>query len=86
LLGFYGFTPIVQPSATNQFAVTSTAIVGPSATATTSTTPFGFSTSTQFNAMLGAVNSMVAVVNSLSVWQNQTRSDLVALGLQKGSI
>jgi hypothetical protein len=84
-VGFYGFTPVVQPSGTNQAAVTSTAITGPSNTASTSTTPFGFVTSTQFNAVLQAVNSMVGSVNSLLVWQNQTRTDLVALGLQKGS-
>jgi hypothetical protein len=85
LLGFFGATPIVQPVATNQAAVTSTAVTSASNTASTSTTPFGFTTSTQFNAVLQAVNSMVAVVNSLSVWQNQIRTDLVALGLIKGS-
>lgn len=86
LIGFWGATPIVQPSATNQGAVTSTAIVAPSNTASTSTTPFGFTTSTQFNALLGAVNSMVVSVNSLLISQNQSRTDLVALGLIKGSI
>lgn len=86
LIGFWGATPAVQPSATNQAAVTSTAITAPSNTASTSTTPFGFTTSTQFTALLTAVNSMVAVVNSLTVSQNQFRSDLVTLGLVKGSV
>lgn len=62
-VGFYGATPVAQQSATNQAAVASTAA--------TSTTPWGFSTSTQANAIVALVN--------------QLRADLVDLGLIKGS-
>lgn len=63
LVSFYGATPVVQPSGAAQGAA--------SATAATTTSPWGFSTSTQADAI-------VALVNKL-------RLDLVALGLIKGS-
>lgn len=62
-LGFYGTAPVTQPSGAGEAAVTTTAA--------TSTTPYGFSTVTQANAIVTLVN--------------QLRSDLVALGLIKGS-
>lgn len=61
--GFYGATPIVQPTSANEAAA--------SATAATTTSPWGFTTSTQANAIVTLVN--------------QLRADLVALGLIKGS-
>lgn len=62
-ISFYGFTPVVQPSGSGQAAVATTAA--------TSTSPWGFSTSTQANAVVTLVN--------------QVRADLVSLGLIKGS-
>lgn len=62
-IGFYGATPVVQPSGSSQAAV--------STTAATTTTPWGFTTSTQANAIVTLVNKM--------------RADLVTLGLIKGS-
>ncbi len=62
-VGFYGATPVVQPLGAGQAAV--------STTAATTTTPWGFTTSTQANAIVSLVNQM--------------RSDLVTLGLIKGS-
>lgn len=63
LIGFYGKTAVVQPSGAEQAAV--------STTAATTTTPWGFTTSTQANAIVSLVN--------------QIRADLVSLGLLKGS-
>lgn len=63
LWGFYGATPVVQPAATAQSAVTTTA--------STTTTPFGYTTSAQANGIVTLLN--------------QIRSDLVTLGLIKGS-
>jgi hypothetical protein len=63
LVGFFGATPVSQPKATNQAA--------PSATAATNGTPFGFTTSTQANALVNCVIEM--------------RAALVNLGLIKGS-
>jgi len=63
LVGFYGATPVVQPTSANEAAVTTTAA--------TTTSPWGFSTSTQANAIVTLVN--------------QLRADLVSLGLIKGA-
>jgi UDP-N-acetyl-D-mannosaminuronic acid transferase (WecB/TagA/CpsF family) len=62
-VGFYGKTPVIQPTSASQAAAASTA--------STSTNPFGFTTSTQANAVVTLVN--------------QLRSELVTLGLIKGS-
>jgi hypothetical protein len=61
-IGFYGATPIVQPTSAAQAAVVTTAA--------TSTTPFGFSEA--------QANAIVTLVNRL-------RTDLISLGLIKGS-
>jgi hypothetical protein len=63
LISFYGATPIVQPTSANEAAVATTGA--------TTTTPWGFTTSTQANAIVTLVNQM--------------RADLVALGLIKGA-
>jgi hypothetical protein len=65
-VGFYGTTPVVQPAATAQSAVATTAIT----------------TTAGDNAVVAA---LVARVEAMRVLQAQTRTDLVALGLQKGS-
>ena len=64
-LGFYGATPGTQPASSSQAAAASTAVVSISAT------QWGFSTSTQGNAVVTLVNRL--------------RADLVTLGLIKGS-
>ncbi len=74
LVGFYAATPIVQPTAASQSAITNsaggTAAAGTGLQALTST----------YNSTLIA-NSFATVV----VLVNQLRADLVALGLIKGS-
>lgn len=62
LQSFYGVTPVVQPSSAAQAALTLT-------TATTS--GFGFSTATAFNAFIAQLENI--------------RASLVLLGLLKGS-
>lgn len=64
-VGFYGVTNVAQPASSNQAAPTSTAVVSISAT------QWGFSTSTQGNAVLALLI--------------QIRADLVTLGLLKGA-
>lgn len=63
LVGFYGTTPVVQPSGSAQAAA--------GTTASTSSSPFGFATSTQADALINLVNAM--------------RSALVSVGIMKGS-
>lgn len=58
-LGFFGATPVAQPAATNQAAVASTAA------ASISATQWGFSTSTQANALVSLVTEIrTALVNT----------------------
>lgn len=64
-MGWYGATPVVQPSSSSQAATTSTAA------ASISATQWGFSTSTQADAIVTLVNRL--------------RADLVTLGIIKGS-
>lgn len=84
LLGFYGATAISQPTSADQAAVATTAITALVTTAATSNSPFGF-TSAQANAILAAVNSLITQGAALVVQGNRNRTDLVALGLVKGS-
>lgn len=62
-ISFYGVTPIVQRSGAAQAAV--------STTASTSTTPYGYATTTQADAVVTLLN--------------ECRATLVAYGLMKGS-
>lgn len=63
LVGFYGTTPVAQRTSGNQAAVATTIA--------TTTTPAGFSTLTQANAIVTLVNEL--------------RAAMVASGLIKGS-
>lgn len=74
LIAFYGKTPVVQPTSADQFAVTSTAL----SSTVTSTTPYGYASST-------VLQTMLTRVSSLSVFCAQLRADLVTLGIIKGS-
>lgn len=72
-IGFYGLaTPIVQPSATAQSAVATTALTTITDIVTTA-------------SLTGAFNSVVTRVTALITLVNQMRSDLVSLNLLKGS-
>lgn len=70
-VGFYGATPVVQPSATAQSAVATTAIT----TVETYTT----------TVWAASINSLIERVDALTTLANQLRSDQVTLGLIKGS-
>jgi hypothetical protein len=58
LVGFYGATPIVQPSTGGTAATT---------TAATTTSPWGFATSTQANAIVTLVNGLQSALVSLGL-------------------
>lgn len=71
-VGYWGATPVAQPSATAQSAV-----------ATTTIDTVGSTTLTA--ADLTTLNSIQARVVALTTLTNQLRSDLVTTGLIKGS-
>ena len=73
-VGFFGATVTTQPTSASEAAVTVNTIT----TAATTTTPWGYGTSTQANNVATEVASAVTLVN-------QIRADLVTLGLIKGS-
>jgi hypothetical protein len=70
-VGFYGATPVVQPSATAQSAVATTVIT----TVETYTT----------TVWAASINSLIERVDALTTLANQIRADNVTLGLIKGS-
>lgn len=82
-IGLFGVTPIVQPSASGQAAVT-TATLSSVTQAAPTVTAYGF-TSAQAVALLSAVDGLVTRVNALSTLDASIRTALVNLGLIKGS-
>jgi hypothetical protein len=71
-VGFYGVTPIVQPSGTAQSAVATAAIT------TLATTPTATDIATQVNDVIARVAAQTTLLNRL-------RTDLVSLNMIKGS-
>lgn len=71
-VGFYGETPVIQPAATAQSAVATTAITA------LVTTP----TATDIAI---AVNSVITRQDALITLTNRLRADLVTLGLINGA-
>lgn len=73
-VGFFGVTAAVQPTHADQAAVATSTIT----TAATSTTPYGYATTTQADA----IPAQIVLLRTLL---NRTRADLVTLGIIKGS-
>ena len=71
-VAFYGAAPVVQPSATAQSALSTTAIT------TLATTPTATDIAVAMNSVIASNSAVVTLVNRL-------RADLVTLGLIKGS-
>jgi hypothetical protein len=72
-VAFWGKTPVDQPAATAQSAITTTTI-----------TSIG---STSLTALdLTRLNALIDRVEAIRVYVAQVRTDLVEIGIQKGSI
>jgi hypothetical protein len=84
LLGFYGATPVDRPAAVT--AVPTTAITSPSVTGftggSTAHIVFGYTTSTQADAIPVAISSLINRVAALQTAVNSIRTNLNELGLQ----
>lgn len=94
LVGFYGATPVVQPSATAQSAVATTTITTGASTTITSvgSTSLTALDVTRINAAIARIEEVRVVVDALvtrveagRVLSDANRSALVTLGLIKGS-
>lgn len=85
-VGFFGTTPVVQPTSSSQAKVTATATTAMSTTLTiTSTSPYGFSSSTVGQEIVKSVKEQQVDLAAAITLLNQIRSELVTLGLLKGS-
>jgi hypothetical protein len=87
-VAFYGSTPVVQPSSASQAAVTATAVTAIGTTtisAANTSAVFGFSSSTAGTALVTRVGQLQVDAAAAIVLLNQLRSELVTLGLLKGS-
>lgn len=73
------------PAAASQAAVTPTTGAAVAATAATNTTPFGYTTNTQANALVTNVNTLRVDVLAAIALLNEIRAALVAAGMMKGS-
>lgn len=82
---FFGAAPIAQPASANQAAVTATVGAAVATTAATQTTPWGFATQAQADAIVERVNELKTLSEAEKVLLNEVRAGLVALGLIKGS-
>lgn len=75
-VGFFGTTPADQPASASQAAVATTAIT--TAAITTTTNAYGYATTTQ-------ANNIAVIADANRTLLNQLRTDLVELGIIKGS-
>jgi hypothetical protein len=78
-VGAYGATPVIQPTAAAQAAVTTTAIT---AVTTTNTTPVS---GTELVSLFTAVNAIITRQALIITLVNRIRTDLITLGWIKGS-
>lgn len=72
-------------SSADQAAVSTTVGAALATTAVTQTTPYGFATQAQGDLLTTRINSLRIDVLALATLCNQLRSDLVAVGILKGS-
>jgi len=83
VIGFYGVTPVAQIAAAAQGTVATTAITTAVSTSVSGT--IGFTSTAQGDAVVAAVNSLIARVDANVTLTNRIRADLVTLGIIKGA-
>ncbi len=86
LRGFFGASPIAQPAGANQAPVTATVGVAVATTGATNSSPYGFTTAAQADALVARVNELVTIVDQQKRLINEMRANLVSLGLIKGPL
>jgi hypothetical protein len=78
-VGFYGTAPIVQPTHSTQTSIAITAI-----TAAATTAP-GTCSGVDYVMVIATLNSLITRVSNTVTLANRMRTDLIALGLIKGT-
>ncbi len=88
-IGFWGTTPVVQPTSASQAAVTATATTAMSTTLTISASngagTWAFASSTVANALSKSVQEQQVDLAGVVVLLNQIRAELAEVGLITGS-
>lgn len=84
-LGLWNATPVVQPSGAGQAAVVASVGAAVATNASTQSTPFGFATNTQADALVANVNALRVDVLALNTLACTLRANLVTIGAIKGS-
>lgn len=83
-LAFHGSAPVAQRSGSAQAVVTPTIGVAVVTTASTQSSPFGFVTQAQGDALVSRVNQLLVDSAAQTVLINELRAALVEKGLVKG--
>lgn len=83
--GLYGATPVAQPADADQAAVDTTPITPLVTTAATQTTPWGFASQAQADAIATQVNLLITQGAALVALANAIRDALVIIGEIKGA-
>jgi hypothetical protein len=78
-ISFYGVTPVTQQSGSSALGTTNASAV--SVTASTSTTPYGYATTTQADAIPVALNLLVTRMAEVITTVNAIRASLRTNGL-----
>jgi len=84
-IGFHGVAGTSQRAGASQAAVTATAVTAVLTTASITTTPHGFATGTQADAIVARVNQLVTDMGNVETLLNELRAALVAKGLISGA-
>lgn len=84
-VGFYGTTAVAQQASASQAAVSTVAITPLATTAATQTTPWGFDSQEQADAIATQVNLIITRQAAIITLLNEIRLDLVTLGAIKGA-
>ena len=84
-VGFHGTAPVAQRTSSDQAAVTKGTGAALATTAATQTTPWGFATQAQADALTTRINQLVADNANLITLVNELRAAQVEKGLIKGS-
>lgn len=84
-IGLYGVAGVAQPAGAAQAAVATGAITPLATTAVTQTTPWGFATQAQGDAIATQVNLIITQGAALVALANAMRSAAVLIGSMKGA-
>jgi len=84
-VGFHGVTAVVQRAGAAQVVITPTIGAAVATTGSSNSSPYGFTTSAQADALVARVNQLLVDSAAQTVLINELRAALAAKGLIKGA-